>query len=262
LGEAVSATRSRRSAKILVAEDNPTNLEVALAQLRKLGYEATAATNGAEAVEALRHGCFDLVLMDCQMPVMDGFEATRSIRSSSQPGIPIVAVTADAMSDDRDRCLREGMNDYLAKPVELEPLRAMLAKWLPVNTPGDTPQVPEQPADEKAKVIFNAESLLLRLGGDRQLAGRIVKGFLESAPSQLSNLRKRLEEADASGARSQAHSLNGLAATVGAEGLQALALAIEQAGKDGQLDRCGELFPSAVEEFEQFKSTLKRAGWL
>jgi PAS domain S-box-containing protein len=261
-GDAVSSPRVRRSAKILVAEDNPTNLEVVLAQLRNLGYAASAATNGAEAVEALRRGGFDLVLMDCQMPVMDGFEATRAIRSSPQSDIAIVAVTADAMSDDRDRCLREGMNDYLAKPVELEPLRAILAKWLPGNSADDTPPVAAQPADEKSEGIFNAESLLRRLGGDRQFAGRIVKGFLENAPSQLSNLQKRLDEADAAGIILQAHSLKGSAATVGAEGLQALALAIEQAAKAGKLDRCGELFPVVVVEFEQFKSTLERAGWL
>ena len=105
-----------------MAEDNATNRKVALAQLRKLGYKASAVTNGAEAVEAVKHGGYDLVLMDCQMPVMDGFEATRSIRESMHPGIPIIAITADAMPADRDRCLSEGMNDYLAKPVELSRL--------------------------------------------------------------------------------------------------------------------------------------------
>ena len=121
-----------------MAEDNPTNREVALAQLQKLGYNASAVTNGAEAVEAVERGGYDLVLMDCQMPVMDGFEATRRIRESIHPGIPIIAVTADAMPDDRDRCLSEGMNDYLAKPVDLAPLVDVLARWLPVRNAGDT----------------------------------------------------------------------------------------------------------------------------
>ena len=120
---------AERTARILVAEDNATNREVALAQLRKLGYEAAAVTNGAEAVEAVQDGGYDLVLMDCQMPVMDGFEATRRIRQST--GIPVVAMTADAMPGDRDRCLSEGMNDYLAKPVELKQLADVLAKWMP-----------------------------------------------------------------------------------------------------------------------------------
>ena len=128
-----AADRIARDVRILVAEDNIINREVALAQLRKLGLKATAVVNGAEAVEALRDGGYDLALMDCQMPVMDGFEATRRVRLSSNRDIPIIAVTADAMPTERDRCLSEGMNDYLAKPVDLRRLAEMLAKWLPAT---------------------------------------------------------------------------------------------------------------------------------
>ena len=119
-----------RGTRILVAEDHPVNRQLALAQLSKLGYEGAAVTNGAEAVEAVACGGYHLVLMDCQMPVMDGFEATRQIRGSAQQGIPIIAMTADAMPADRDHCLNEGMNRYLAKPVDLAQLAAVLAHWL------------------------------------------------------------------------------------------------------------------------------------
>ena len=119
---------------ILVAEDNATNRLVAVAQLRKLGYRATAVNNGAEALEAVQQTHYDLVLMDCQMPLMDGFEASRRIRAI-QPNLTIIAVTADAMPDDQDRCLREGMNGYLAKPVAIHQLREVLAKWLPASVP-------------------------------------------------------------------------------------------------------------------------------
>ena len=112
------------------------------------------------------------------------------------------------------------------------------------------------------KAVFDGEALLRRLMGDRQLAGIVLKGFLQDVPSQLNNLRQRLDEADAPGARLQAHALKGAAATVAAEGLRAIALAMERAGTAGQLDRCGELLPRAVEEFERFKSTLERAGWV
>jgi CheY-like chemotaxis protein len=118
-----------RPARILVAEDNSTNQIVILAQLGKLGYQATAVTNGAEAVAAVEAGGYDLVFMDCQMPVMDGFEATRHIRQSTE--IPIVAMTADAMPADRERCLSEGMDDYLAKPVRMNLLSEVLARWIP-----------------------------------------------------------------------------------------------------------------------------------
>ena len=207
-------------------------------------------------------GSYDLVLMDCEMPVMDGFEATRRIRRSLQPDIPIIALTADAMPADRDRCLSEGMNDYLAKPVELRLLEDVLARWLPGSGGGDPAPTSGEPAGEPATAVFNVEALLRRLMGDRQLAGIVLKGFLQDVPSQLNNLRARLDEADAPGARLQAHALKGAAATVAAEGLRAIALAIERAGAAGQLDPCGELLPRAVEEFERFKGTLERAGWV
>jgi PAS domain S-box-containing protein len=117
------------SAHILVVEDNPVNREVALAFLRKLGYTPSAVINGEEAIEAVEHGDYDLVLMDCEMPVMDGFEATRHIRVS-HPLMPVIALTANAMPADCDRCLHAGMNDYLAKPVDLKKLAATLDKWL------------------------------------------------------------------------------------------------------------------------------------
>ena len=250
-----------RTARILVAEDNATNRQVALAQLRKLGYQAAAATNGAEAVGAVRDGHYDLVLMDCEMPLMDGFEATRHIRRSL-PGIPIIALTADAMPADRDRCLSEGMNDYLAKPVELRLLERVLARWLPISGGSGPVPMPADSAGERATAVFNVEALLRRLMGDRKLAGIVLKGFLQDVPSQLDNLRARLDLADAPGARLQAHALKGAAATVAAEELCAIALAIERSGAAGQLDPCGELLPRAIEEFERFKGTLERTGWV
>jgi len=125
------AGRPRREARILVTEDNPINRLVLRAQLEKLGYQARAVANGVEAVAAVQQEKYDLVLMDCQMPQMDGFEATRRIRESGSPYVPIVAVTASAMSGDRERCIHEGMNDYLSKPVELGPLAEVLERWLP-----------------------------------------------------------------------------------------------------------------------------------
>ncbi len=244
------AARTARKGRILVVEDNATNREVALAQVRKLGYEAGAATDGVEAVKAVQQGAYELVLMDCEMPVMDGFEATCRIRSFN-PGIPVVAVTADAMPSDRERCLSQGMNDYLAKPVDLARLADVLARWLPAEGRA-----------EPATAIFDGDALLRRLMGDRELAGYLLKGFLQNAPSQLNRLSQRVEEADAPGARLQAHALKGASATVAAEGLRAVAQAMEQAGVAGQLDRCGRLLPRAEEEFQRFKSALESAGWV
>ncbi len=192
---------------------------MALAQLRKLGYQADAVNNGAQAIEALERGSYGLVLMDCEMPVMDGYEATRSIRKV-RPRFPIIAVTADAMSGDRDRCISAGMSDYLSKPVDLQLLAEMLIKWLPASNAAPQSAV-RQSAVRQIKDIFDEEALLLRLMGDRQLAATVLNGFLQDVPSQLNHLRQRLDEADAPGARSQAHMLKGAASTVSAAGLQA-----------------------------------------
>jgi CheY-like chemotaxis protein len=246
----------RHDARILVAEDSPTNQIVLLAQLEKLGYQARAVANGIEAVEAVHREEYDLVLMDCQMPGMDGFEATRQIRRLGRPHVPIIAVTAHAMVGDRERCIREGMDDYLSKPVALDPLADVLATWLP----GFTLPFAEPAAGEQAGATFDEEDLLSRLIGDRQLAGTILRGFLQDFPALLHQLRQRLDQAGGPGAALQAHSLKGAAAAVSAGGLHDLAHAMEQAGKSGQLDDFDELLPRTLDEFEQFQIALRHAG--
>jgi PAS domain S-box-containing protein len=122
--------RPRRDGRILVAEDNPCNQLALTGLLKNLGYHVTVVANGCEALAELHCGKYDLVLMDCRMPVMDGFKATRRIRASGNGNMPIIAVTADAMEGDRERCIREGMNDYLSKPVDARVLAEVLEKWL------------------------------------------------------------------------------------------------------------------------------------
>ncbi len=163
-----------RTARILVAEDDATNRMVVLAQLQKLGYTSDAVTNGAEAVEAVRNGNYDLVLMDCQMPLLDGFEATRQIRDGTQSSnIPIVALTAGAMSSDRDQCLAERMNDYLAKPVELGPLANTIAKWLSVSGGGNTTRSNGLPGNQPAFV--DGKSAPRQSRGDLQPGSAVLK---------------------------------------------------------------------------------------
>jgi PAS domain S-box-containing protein len=246
--------------KILVAEDNFTNREVILAQLRKLGYDGKAVINGVEAVEAVQHGAYGLLLMDCAMPLMDGYEATRRIRQSAQPHIPIIALTASAMPPDRERCLSEGMDDYLAKPVELSRLAAVLARWLPgsVTAVPSLPKTGEKPAED----IFDANSLLRRLMDDRELAGTLLMGFINHAPAQLKHLRERLDDSDAPGLRLEAHTLKGAAATVAAEALHLAALAIETTATAGQLDSCRGLLDRVTNEFDRFKTLVERDGWV
>ena len=172
------------------------------------------------------------------------------------------------MPEDRDQCLREGMNDYLAKPVDFERLGDALARWLPVNGAADAAPalIPaaRSSADKASavEVIFDEEVLLERVMGDRRLAETVLTRFILDVPSQLKDVSRRLEEADAPGVGFQSHAIKGAAATVSAESLRALSQAMELAGNAGQLDRCRELLPRAVEEFEKFKTVLERSGWV
>jgi CheY-like chemotaxis protein len=130
-GQRATAPNQPLRGRVLLVEDNPVNRRVGVKMLERLGLAADVAENGRAALEALGRQHYDVVLMDCQMPELDGFEATRSIRARGAPRrIPIIALTADAMPGDRDKCLAAGMDDYLAKPIKREGLRAALVRWL------------------------------------------------------------------------------------------------------------------------------------
>jgi PAS domain S-box-containing protein len=245
---------------VLVAEDNVTNREVILGQLKKLGYKAKAVHNGAEAIEAIGRDTYHLILMDCEMPVLDGFEATRRIHSK-RPGIPIVALTASATVVDRQRCLQVGMNDYLAKPVELIDLADKIAKWISASHRVES--APNQPEDatRPATSTFDPGSLLRRLMGDRELATTVIQGFIEDFPSQLNQLRRCVDNAELPGLRLHAHTLKGSTATVEAKAMHAVALEIERAATAGQLDLCRDLLPRIAEEFARFLVALDCQNW-
>lgn len=258
------AASPQHARKILVAEDNLTNQEVALAILSKLGYRPQLAADGLEALQALRESDFDIVLMDCEMPGMDGYEAARQIRNgragTRNPQIPIVALTADAISGDRERCLQAGMNDYLAKPVEPRQLAAVLDKWM-----GEANEVRHLGSGEEPlappPTLFQPADLLARLGDDKDLARKIVAGFLRDVPGQLPILRQRLDQGDAPGVRLLAHALKGAAATVAAPGLRALFREMQEAAAGGNLSAAAALMPRLEEQFERFKSALARSEW-
>jgi CheY-like chemotaxis protein len=179
-----------RKARILVAEDNTINQMVALGILKKLGLRADAVANGAEAVKALEAIPYDLVLMDVQMPVMDGLEATREIRNPQSAirnrQVPVIAMTARAMQGDRERCLEAGMNDYVPKPVSLRALTEVLARWLPkkndelgMSNAGETPP---PLLHSPSPAVFDREGMLERFINDEDLAQAVVESFLDDTP--------------------------------------------------------------------------------
>lgn len=252
------ANASGHGERILVAEDNSTNREVIVGQLKKLGYIAETVRNGVEAVEAVRSGTFDLVLMDCEMPEMDGYEATRRIRQGNQKHIPIVALTANAMSSDKERCIEAGMDDYLAKPVDPPELSCVLARRIPQATLTDGIKNPLSEAKTIEAPVFDEDGLLRRLMNDRELAMTVVNGFLEDGPRLIQDLDTLIRKRNTSGVLMLAHSLKGAAATVSAEALRDAVLAMESAAKIGHMDVCGELHHRVTAEFERFEETLER----
>jgi len=206
------------------------------------------------------------VLMDCEMPVMDGFEASRLIRiaqtGARNPAIPIVAVTAAAMAGDREKCLRAGMSDYLAKPVEPARMAQMLAKWLHAMPGPQSEGAVNGSASPGADPVFDEQTLLRRVMGSRSTATKIVGAFLGEAPGQIEALRRELESGNADDARRLAHTLKGAAANISAGALRAVALEAERAAREGRLACAVDLLPSMEAELHKLRNALARDGWL
>jgi len=258
------ADKKRHSMRILLVEDNITNQKVALSILGKFGWNTHVAANGLEALESLEHVPYDLVLMDCQMPEMDGYEATRRIRSHESAvrnhEIPIIAMTAHAMQGDRENCLAAGMNDYIAKPVNPHNLIRVIEKWF-LKT--DSPNAAESfPAEQKENEVFDKKGLFERLMNDQDLVKDIIEGFLEEVPGQIAALSEALEKKDADLIRRLAHTLKGASANIGASALQETAYQVELAAKAGTLDTAYDLIPELDGQLKALKEALIRSGLL
>lgn len=257
-----------RRARILLAEDNITNQQVALGILKRLGLSADAVANGLEAITALQTLPYDLVLMDVQMPELDGIETTQRIRdlASTVPNhqIPIIAMTANALQGDREICLKAGMNDYVSKPVSPKTLAAVLDKWLPLDTKVFQPNNAVKNSDEAASTsghsaepkVFDRAAVLGRLMDDGDLLKTIVACFLDDLPRQIDALRHYLNTNDAAGAELQAHTIVGASSNIGGEALRAVASALEHAGKEGNLDTIRNRMADLENEFERLKQLL------
>ena len=222
--------------KVLLAEDNPVNRKLATTLLEKRGHIVVVTENGQEALDALERENVDLVLMDVQMPVMDGFEAIRAIRAkerSTGAHLPIIAVTAHAMKGDRERCLEAGADEYVTKPIRLaELLAAMNRARLGVGgrVPVVTPVAASTPSNG-----FDIASALERLDGDRDLLEEIVRLFADGYPGNIIEIRQALEAGDAPLLHRLAHTIKGAALSVGAVFVSAAALALENQVHMGDL---------------------------
>jgi len=251
--------RPPHGARVLVAEDNEVNQKVAARLLEKLGYRVEVADNGEEAVEACRRSRYDAVLMDGQMPVLDGFEATRRIREleGEGPRIPIIAMTASAMKGDRERCLEAGMDDYVSKPVTPEALGAALARWVraPATEPGETLPGPETAASGEGLDEAIVESLM-SVDEDGTLIEEVVATFLKLAPVRLAELRKA-SRGRAEALERAAHSFLGSCANVGCRNMADLCAKLETLGRSGSTDGAAELVRALEAGLEKARPLLE-----
>ena len=244
--------RARSKLRILLAEDNAMNQKVALRLLEQLGYRADVAVNGVEAIEALERQPYDVVLMDVQMPELDGLDATRQIceRWPEETRPRIIAMTANALPEDREACFAAGMNDYVAKPIRAEELVAALKRVKPLaNGDGSSDGVGYVTLDD------GALGSLRDLGGDAFL-GEVIDAFLADAPQLIATLRRSLDEQSTEELRRAAHTLKSNGATLGAQEFAELCRTLEQRAKEGELDSAGELIDRIEQEYRPLEEAL------
>jgi CheY-like chemotaxis protein/HPt (histidine-containing phosphotransfer) domain-containing protein len=241
--------------RILVVEDNIVNQKLVVRMVEKLGYKPDVVENGKEALIALTKGDYAAILMDCQMPVMDGFETTRCIREreasvasrdspdestnrpstvpQSTPHIPIIAVTANAMQGDRERCLATGMDDYLAKPIKLDELRNALARW--ASAPPDVVVPGKQEliftTVDTTRGIFDPAKMYRNMGGDSELFAQLVRLFLDRHQTMLADIRTALADADSVAVERMAHTFKGTAGNLCASEVALTAGRLEAVGR-------------------------------
>ena len=260
------------SGRVLLAEDNLVNQEVAKAMLARLGVRVRVAPNGEQAVALLQAEDYDLVLMDCQMPVMDGYQATAAIREleAVQSGhVPIIALTANAMAEDRNRCLVAGMDDYLAKPYSLTHLQTVLSRWLPLATPavGSDPVHRSGPASDAVTDSREREPVVdtrvldqlreLDPAGGSDLIREVVLAFLDTAGDTVGQVQHAVAANDAENLRLAAHCLKSSAANVGAQALSDLFRQLEVHGREGRMDEARSLLDGMYRAYERARTELQ-----
>jgi ammonium transporter, Amt family len=263
--------------RLLLVDDNLVNQQVGVRMLTTLGYQVDIAANGREAVEAITRTAYAGVFMDCQMPEMDGFEATREIRKRARitPHLPIIAMTATAMVGDREKCLEAGMNDFLSKPVKLEDLRRILEKWLfqaSSTRHHEDEAGPHQPDNREVSPRSGTsapdlspplDSTILadlrRLGGDEDPVFfiSVIEQFCQDSVSHMDRINLAIQKNEGDSLSKVAHAFKGCSRTIGAKPLAELAFQLEQIGQTQNLEKAQAIFVSLQSEFERVQAALQ-----
>ena len=272
LGDEIEAARSDLNLRVLVAEDHPVNQEIIGEHLRSFGCRLDVVGNGREAVSAFNAHNYDLIIMDCQMPGVDGFEATRLIRkresSNMDPHarkVPIIALTAHAMVGDRDRCLRAGMDDYLTKPFAVDDLYRLIVRWCPQAAARRGSSAPPQiaalePAASAEPVLDLQVVQSLRRGFNANgpsLLKKVGRLYLEFTPKDLADMEIAVEAGDAAAVKSIAHKLKSASASIGAKGLANLFRELEDYAAARRLSEADATLRQIGVEFERAAAALQ-----
>ena len=243
--------------KILLVEDNIVNQKVGARMLEKAGYRCDVAANGKEAVEALERIPYDLVLMDCQMPVMDGYQATGEIRKREQgrKHTHIIAMTAHVLKGDREACLEAGMDDYISKPVTAPVLKDILEKYLPYKKTAmtDHPHV-SQKAEKSPVQIRRIQEVA---DGDKEFEQELIALYLSDIEKRLKDIEEAVEELDAARVQTGAHALKGSSASAGADEVKEVAQRLEKMARSGNMDSAPEIVEKLKAEFEKTKRVFQ-----
>jgi len=260
--------------KVLLAEDNLVNQQVAVGMLSKLGVTTEVANHGKEALDLLSKNDYDLVFMDVQMPEMDGYQATQAIREGlageKNKNIVIIAMTAHALEGDRSKCIEAGMNDYISKPIVIERLVEVLEKWtsekmqiekepltIVKKFPSDKEHSTSKTTHTDIRMVFDYKSFMKRVMEDKELARTILNSFMEDVPKQIEILKKYIEENRITEAERQAHSIKGASANIGGEQVRELAFRIEKLCKEGNITEVPELIKQLDEQFKELSEKIK-----
>ena len=240
---------------ILLAEDNSVNRQLAVHLLFKRGHTVVAVQNGQEALAALKKEPFDAILMDVQMPEMDGLTATRLIRENERVTglhIPIIAMTAHAMRGDREKCLAAGMDSYVPKPIKPEEFYAVIESLVPGSiVPAEAESELESPA-----AVVDMNALLIRVEGDKNLLAQMAELFLEECPQSLSTIREAVLRRDAKELERSAHTLKSAVGNFAAQKAMEAALELETMARDGDLNDAEKAYQALEQEIERLKPVL------
>ncbi len=270
---------------ILLAEDNPVNQLVATEMLESYGCKVMPAHNGFEAIQIAKQHSFDLIFMDCQMPEIDGFEATKKIRQYENENIssktPIIAFTASAMTGDKEKCLASGMDDYLTKPITYEDMGKILSKWLSYKS---TETLSSRIKNKKSQTghenttdkvdsdiylkktyqdselldIWDRDDVLRRIGGKKESLLRLLKMFVEDMPKRIEELQQALNNQRIKETISPAHTIKGMTGNIGAKNLYRLATKLEKFAKDSDINKVQTLWPEFIGQYEILNQHLRQ----